>query len=354
MKYTPVFINKKAVFLLVFMCLPFLVFSQTGSDSVVRSIVKSSRFDGVLKAKVETSTDAGVLRFNVRNARVGVRGEIGARLSYRLQVELSGEGVFQPLDLFGTLHLAKNFSFQFGQQFIPFENNYIISPAESMFANRAFLGKYFTPGTRDIGAMAQYRFHIGGFPMEGQAGMFNGGRINNPQWTSRPSFAFRLIAGKMDGFRTTAKIYRYYRELNDNSDALDLLLWGADLHYDKNGMRVEAELMNRHSYITGLDLLGTYVQGAYTFSLPNANLFHCLTPTARWDAMGYDLKKEGFDVQRITVGINFGLTFIPFDSVFRINYENYFLRKDVDFPDFHDRDPHVADNKLTLELVVRF
>ena len=83
-------------------------------------------------------------------------------------------------------------------------------------------------------------------------------------------------------------------------------------------------------------------------------MFHCLTPAARWDAMGYDMLNKGFDVNRITFGLNFGLAFIPYDSVLRIDYEQYFLRKDLVFPDFDNRDPYMADNKVTVELVVRF
>ncbi len=340
----------KATFLLVIICLPVLAFSQVkdSAATTLPEIIKSSKFDGVIKTKLEVSTEEGVMRFNVRNSRLGVRGEIGEYLSYRVQVELSNEGVFSPLDLFGTLKLTKNFHFLFGQQHVPFENNYIITPAEMMFANRAFVGKYFTPGTRDIGAVVQYRFRIGSFPMEGQAGMFNGGKINNPQWTDEPSYALRLIAGSMNGFRSTAKIYKY------NSEQLDLFFCGADVHYANPHLRVEAEVMNRHSNTTGLDLFGTYIQGAYTFGLPKAKIFHCLTPAARWDAMGYDVGSRGFDVNRITVGINLGLTLIPYDSVLRLDFEQYFVRKGLVFPDFDNRDLHVADNKVTLELVVKF
>ena len=343
--------NLKTFLLLVALSSP--VFSQTNKDSVAKSIVKTAKIDGVIKTKFETSTEVGAMRFNVRNSRVGVRGEIGEYLGYRVQVEFSNEGVFSPLDMFGTLKFTKNFSFLIGQQLVPFENVFIITPAEAMFANRAFIGKYFTPGTRDIGAVAQYRFNIGGFPMEGQVGTFNGGRVNNPQWTSRPSFACRLIAGKMDGFRSTVKMYRYNREtLNDE---LELFLWGADVHYANSRLRVEAEVMNRRSYTTGLDLLGTYVQGAYTFDLHKANMFRNMTPAVRWDAMGYNVGSEGFDIKRITSGISFGLTFIPYDSLLRINYEHYFIRNGiVDFPDFRNRDRHVADNKVTVELLLRF
>jgi hypothetical protein len=343
-------IVRKAAFLLALTCLPAVAAIQTkdSTATALPAILKSARFDGVIKTKVETSAEKGVMRFNVRNSRLGARGGIGKYLSYRVQVELSNEGAFSPLDLYGTLQPAENLSFIFGQTHVPFENNHIITPAEMMFANRAFVGKYFTPGSRDIGAMAAYTFRIGGFPMEGQVGVFNGGRINDPQWTNSPSYAFRLIAGSMDGFRSTAKVYKYTGEQSD------LLLWGADIHYANPRFRVEAEVMNRHSYTTGLDLTGAYIQGAYTFGLPNAGMFHCLTPAARWDAMGYDVPNGGPDVNRLTVGINFGLTFIPYDSVLRIDYEQYFLRNGLLFPDFDNRDPHVADNKVTVELVVKF
>ena len=333
------------------------VFSRTPNDSLAAAkpaILKSVTFDGVIKTKLETSTEAGVVRFNVRNSRIGLRGNIGSYLSYRMQVELSNEGVLAPLDLFGTLKPTKDFSFLFGQQSVPFENNYIITPAEMMFANRAFVGKYFTPGSRDIGAAAQYRFRIGNFPLETQAGVFNGGKINNPQWTDKPSYAFRLLAGSMDGFRSTAKIYKYNDTKRDSTQR-NLLLWGADVRYTNKRLRVESEVMNRHSYPDSTNLFGAYIQGGYMFPLRKTKVFHYLTPAARWDAMGYNVWNKGFDVQRITAGIHFGLSFIPYESLIRIDYEHYFLRnKNRTFPDFDNRDAHVADNKITIELLVRF
>ncbi|MDR0540793.1 MAG: OprO/OprP family phosphate-selective porin [Dysgonamonadaceae bacterium] len=346
--------NIKLIFGIFFLiwtaCLPPAAVAQTkDSINTSASLLKSLKFDGAIKTKVETSVEAGVTRFNVRNSRLGMRGDIGDYFSGRVQVELSNEGVFSPLDLYGVLKPSKNFSFLFGQQSIPFENAYIITPAEMMFANRTFVGKYFTPGTRDIGAVIQYKCFSRFLPLEMQAGLFNGGKINDPQWTNQPSYAFRLIAGNMDGFRASAKIYKY------NSDRLNLLFWGADVHYAGRRFRVEAEAMNRKSNTTGLDLFGTYIQGAYSFDCPAVRMFHVLTPALRWDAMGYDVLNHGMDVNRLTAGLNFALSFIPYDSVLRFDYEQYFVRNGAkNFPDFDNRDPHVADNKITLELVVRF
>jgi len=328
----------------------FSVFSQSNSDSDIAlpEIIKTAKFDGVLKTKVEMSTDSGVMRFNVRNARLGLRGDIGEYLNYRFQFEFSNEGRLMPLDLFGTLTPTKDLSFILGQQIIPFENGYIITPSDAMFANRAFLGKYFTPFGRDIGAVVHYRFRINSFPMESQAGIFNGSGFNNPQWTDKPAFALRLLAGSMNGFRASTKAFKYKNVQND------CLLLGADVRYVNSRIRVETEVMNRHSYITDSDLFGTYIQGAYSFPLSITKMFNLLTPAARWDAMGYDVWNNGFDVNRLTAGVHFGLTFIPFDSLLRIDYEHYLVKKDIHFPDFDRFGPHVSDNKVTVELLIKF
>jgi len=67
------------------------------STAVITSLHKNVKFDGVIKAKFETSANDGAMRFNIRNSRLGLRGNIGEYVSYRVQVELSNEGT-----LFGS------------------------------------------------------------------------------------------------------------------------------------------------------------------------------------------------------------------------------------------------------------
>lgn len=318
--------------------------SETGSGS---TLAKHVKFDGVIKTKAEMVVDDGSVRFNVRNSRLGARGDVGEYLSYRIQVELSNEGVFSPLDLYGTINASPGVSVLFGQQHVPFENNYIVTPAEMMFANRAFVGKYFTPGTRDIGAAIRYKRNFGEIPLETQAGIFNGGKINSPQWSSNPSFAVRLIAGDMDGFRASAKIYKY-----TGADR-KLFFTGIDVHYADKRLRIEAEAMNRESD-SAPALFGTYVQCARSFDFNPLRMFKLLTPAVRWDAMGYNVTKTGLSANRITAGLNFSLAFLPYESTLRFDYERYFLRRGVVFPDFDNRDAHVTDDKLTVELVIKF
>ncbi len=337
--------------LLSILFLPAVCAAQADSTGVSLSDLKdlkfTIRFDGTIKAKYEVSATDGMMRFNVRNSRLGLRGEIGDYVAYRIQVELSNEGVFSPLDLYGTLKPWKGFYLHLGQTHVPFDNDYIISPNKTLFANRAFVGKFFTPGSRDIGAVAGYKFRAG-IPWEAQAGVFNGGKINNPQWTDRPSYAARLIAGTMQGWRSSVKIYRY------RSQTLDQFFWGADLRYATDRLRIETEVMHRHSYTLDRNLLGAYLEGAYAFDFNALKIFHYLTPALRWDAMGYQKGNNVFDVNRLTAGLNFGLSKVPYKSTIRIDYEQYFVRKGTDFIDFEDRDTHVADNKFTIELMLTF
>lgn len=308
----------------------------------------TAQFDGTLKAKWELSE--GDQRFNLRNSRVGVRGAIGSYVDYRIQVELSNEGTFSPLDLFGTIKPAKGLNINFGQSSVLFDNSYVVTPGELMFANRAFLGKYFNPSSRSIGAIAQYRFALGSVPMEVAAGIWNGEKINDPVWMNIPSWSARIVAGRMDGFRTSVKSYRYH------SLTQDLLLLGADVHYADRIWRVEAEVQNKHSYLDGSDLQGAYIQGAHTSYFRREGMFNCFTPAVRWDAMGYDALSRGLDVNRLTLGINLGLSKMPFGSVLRVDYEWYFIRKGIDASQryFVNSDLHAADNKLSVELLLKF
>ena len=343
------FFLRIAFFLLV-IHIPIWGFAQSAdSASAITALRKSVRIDGVIKTKLEMCySDSVVMRINVRNARVGIRGDIGEYVGFRMQVDFSNEGVFAPLDLYGILKPAKWLSINLGQTLIPFDNPYIISPGETMFSNRAFVGKYFTPGSRDIGAVVKYKFPFDAIPLEWELGMFNGGRINNPRWTDKPSFAARLIAGSMDGFRASAKLYRY------SGETVEMLIWGADVHYANDRLRLQAEVMNRTAHTTSRDLFGSYVQGMYTFDFKAPKMFHSLSPALRWDAMGYDVMNDNTpDVNRLTYGIIFGLDLKPFDSRLRIDFEQYFVRNGH-FAEFENRDAHVANNKLTIELVLRF
>lgn len=328
--------------------------AQTTTDNTTKDIPAKKdtliSFDGSLKAKFEVSTSQGDMRFSVRNSRVGVKGNYHDFLGYRLQVELNNEGQFSVLDIYGSIRY-ENLTMILGQTLIPFENSYVVTPSEMMFANRAFIGKYFTPGSRDLGVVAQYKFKLGQLPFEAQGGIFNGGKMNAPTWTDSPSLAAKLTAGNINALKASAKVYRY-----DADTSTQLFYWGADFSYRKNNLLIQGEVMDRYNLNSKNYCTGFYLQGAYAIPATFWQ-FKYIQPALRWDAMGYDFLNSGLDVNRATIGLNFGLCHKYFSTLLRLNFEQYFIRNGLaaNFPEVDKIGGfHALDNKLTLELLIIF
>ena len=306
--------------------------------------ISKPKLNGIIKTKYEYATDPGVSRFSVRNSRLGMTGTIAERVSYRTQVELSNEGKFAVLDLNATLSLVDGLSLSLGQMSLPFFNSYTVNPGDLMFANRPFIGRYFA-STRDIGAMAVYS-RGERFPISLEFGVFNGSTLNNPVWTNNPSYVTRIQLGGMDGFRFTAKYYKY-----PFSDIEDYSFWGVDARYAGDNYKIEAEVMNRYNDFDGVNRVSSYIQGSYTFPLNSLGLVTCIIPALRWDSIGENGAKGMFDNNRLTVGMSFGLSESPFKSLFRVDYERYMT--DNAISEFMT-EREIASDKLSFEVLILF
>lgn len=299
----------------------------------------------VLKAKYEFDAEDCASRFSVRNSRIGFKGTITSFFSYKAMVELSSDGKFQVLDLYGKFTPFRRLSIILGQNSVPIFNSYTTSPAKLSFANRPFIGKYFL-STRDLGVNILYQIKEKGFPIAIEAGAYNGGGINNPLWVNPPTFGGRILFGSMErGFRSTAKIYR-----TSAVQQRDYLIWGWDIRYKNEAFKIEAEIMDRYNYFDERDLFASYIQSTYKFDC-NGKIFNGIEPALRWDAMGYDFLDNGFGVNRITAGLNFIINVRRVNALFRVDYEQYFKRDD--FAEFSEND-EMDNNKLTFEFLISF
>lgn len=325
-----------------------LVKTTIYSDSTVQQLTVLKPIL-IFKGKYELDTECGDSKFAIKNARVGVQGDVTSKISYKFMVDLSDNGSFKVLDLYATFKPVKGLKFTFGQGGIPLFNSYTVSPNSTDFVNRPFIGKYFN-SSRDIGLTASYTIKQKGFPIAIEAGVFNGDGINNPKFTDSPAFGGRILFGSMQGFRVTAKAYK--TAINENED---YLMWGADLRYDNSLFRFETEFMNKYNYsdFGGYpgNLSSAYAQGLVKVPV-NSNTFKRIEPALRWDAMGYDIFDRGFGVNRATVGVNFALNTNNFTSLFRVNYEHYF-RSSMDMSKLFKSET-ASDNKLSLEFLLVF
>ncbi|MDO5664418.1 MAG: hypothetical protein Q4G63_04065 [Bacteroidia bacterium] len=328
--------------IIIFMMFSLLVSAQQ-TDSVRYPTFK---VDGVMKNKFEYASETGKSRFSVRNSRVGIRGHLTSTFTYRGQLELSDNGSFKVLDLFGSFEPINGLTLSLGQAGIPLFNPYTVSPGNLMFANRPFIGKYFL-STRDIGLLANYNFQAGIVPISIEFGAFNGNTINDPVWRDKLSYGFRLGLGKMKGLRSTFKLYDYL-----NTPKVHYLFYGADLRYEAENWKIETEFMKRDNKEVAEDqMLSYYVQGAYVFPLKETFYFKNIVPAIRWDAIDKHLKKSGFDVNRLTVGLGLGLTKKYFSSILRFDYEWYFVNKKLDILSLYEE---MDSDKFTVELLLTF
>lgn len=323
----------------------FVLSSFLSAQETDTIVYPNFKVDGTLKNKFEYATKNGMSRFSVRNSRIGVAGDINSYSAYRVQVELSNEGKFSVLDLSGTLKPIDGLSLTLGQTSIPLFNSYIVTPGTMMFANRAFLGKYFL-GTRDLGFLAKYDFRIGELPTKLEFGVFNGNTVNDPVWKKEMSYGGRIELGSMQGFRMTAKIYDY-----PNDEETHFLFYGADLRYANENWTVETEIMKRDSKTElNTDLLSYYLQSAYMIPI-RSKLFEFVKPAIRWDAIDERTKESGFDVNRLTTGIGFGFKSERFSSILRLDYEWYMVNHKMEI---FSAGEEMDSNKFTMELLFTF
>jgi hypothetical protein len=185
--------KKKLPFLCLLLCL-FLgakvAYAQIDTISKLKKWIPN--VNGVIRAKFEYNTSIEKGRFDVRNARFGMRNTIGKYFGYRFEIDFSDEGKIKMLDAFVSLIPVKNLAFTLGQMKATFSTEYMLSPADFEFSNRPFIDKRICKDLRDIGFRVSYKME-GKLPFEVFGTMMNGNGSNNPEWTSRFAYGLSLI-----------------------------------------------------------------------------------------------------------------------------------------------------------------
>lgn len=132
---------------------------------------------GTLRAKFEYQPGEGDARFQVRNARFGVAGEIYSKLAYCMEIDLSDEGKIKMVNAYLGTKLYKGLGFTIGYMRVPFTIDAHRSPHTQYFANRSFIAKQ-VGSVRDVGATLGWKFGEK-VPINLQVGMFNGSGIDD-------------------------------------------------------------------------------------------------------------------------------------------------------------------------------
>ncbi|MDF1517238.1 MAG: porin [Lutibacter sp.] len=209
-------------------------------------------------------------QFDIRRARLDVRGAISPRWNYRLQVEFANS--VKLLDAYAEYKLNDYLNVTLGQAKIPFSLENLASSSKLDLIDRsqvveALVGRgkdvIGNNGGRDIGVQ------VGGtiFKYEGRAfvdykiGVFNGLGINTGDNNQHKDIAARLIIHPIKGLDISGAIYDGEANIASVNSKRDR--YGFDLNYNWQNWVVSSE------YIHGEDgqktKEGFYLQTGYYF-----------------------------------------------------------------------------------------
>lgn len=312
---------------------------------------------GTIRGKYEYQTQEGEGRFEVRNARISVSGQVARAVEYKAEIDLSDEGQIKMLDAYTKLKPAQGLSFTIGQMRVPFTIDAHRSPHQQYFANRSFIAKQ-VGNVRDVGATVGWNLNAG-FPIILEAGLFNGSGLTNQKdyWTSTLNFSAKAQVFLPRGFNITLSAQKI------KPDVTSIMMYDAGAYWQAQGWHIEAEYLFKHySHNAFKNVHAVDAFASYDIPLRKC-FFSKISPLVRYDYMtdhsdGIHYNADGkadregkmmitdYRRSRLTGGLTFSLD-KPFISDIRLNFEKYFYRAGAT-PKTSERD------KIVLEVMTRF
>ena len=312
---------------------------------------------GTIRSKYEYQTGDNEGRFEVRNARISVDGQLSPIILYKAEIDLCDEGKIKMLDAYTRLKPVRGLQLTIGQMRVPFTIDAHRSPHQQYFANRSFIAKQ-VGNVRDVGAAVGYTLNAG-FPIVLEAGLFNGSGLTNQKdyWTNSVNFSAKAQMLLPHGFNITLSTQKI------KPDNVGIMMYDAGMYWHSNGFHIEAEYLYKHYADNAFRAVHAFDSFAsYDIPTGQKSLIRYVTPLLRYDYMSdhsdgtryLDGKADKAgklivnDAQRsrLTGGVTLSLK-KPFVSDIRLNYEKYFYH--------NDNAAHRSEkDKIVLEVMTRF
>lgn len=304
---------------------------------------------GTIRGKFEYQPQIDAGRFEVRNARFSVTGNVLPIVAYKAEIDLSDEGSIKMLDAYTRIFPLKDLDFTIGQMRVPFTIDAHRSPHQQYFANRSFIAKQ-VGNVRDVGATVGYRLNEG-FPFIIEGGLFNGsGLTNQKKWQKAMNYSVKAQ------FPTIPYTNLTLSTQSIKPEEVRVQMYDIGLFYQRAGFHIEGEYLFKHytgEAFKNVHAINSFVN--YDLKLPR--VFSKISFLARYDMMTDHsdgiadpdtrlLKINDYARHRITGGITLSLG-KAFVADIRLNYEKYFYRKAGTAKE-SERD------KLVLEVMTRF
>jgi len=309
------------------------------------------KIHGVLRTRWEGEWGNGVefgQRFQVRNARLSVAGNILPSVNYFMQIDACDKGKMKILDAWAQWAFASNWKIRAGQFRVPYAVDCFRGPGSYYFANRSFMVKDML-NMREVGArIGYYGVKV---PLTVEAGIFNSAAMGDHEvWQCDMNYAAKASL-RICNVTLSAS----YISIEPDSIRINLIDGAATWQCGR--WIVEGEYQNKHyAHHSHKAAHGWNLFSSYSIPLQHAT-FNNLSFQARYDGMTDHStgKRNEWGAlvtddpmrQRVTIGSTIGLVQKTVKAAIRLNYEKYFyktgataLRGDSD--------------KIVAELIVKF
>lgn len=347
------FMNKVSVFLL-FLCCCGASVAQTSNLPQIH---------GILRGKYEYQPDLDASRFEVRNARLSVDGNLPLRSSYKLEVDLCDESAIKMKDAWVRVNPVSTLRITLGQQRMPFSIDAHRNPSAQYFANRSFIAKQ-VGDMRDVGAAVGYDIvnEDARKVLSLDAGIYNGSNLDNQKtaWFTSPAYSARIQYFPVSGLAIIPSVQ--HQLIASREASYTSMDFGA--YYEKGGLHIEAEYLrkfyahNAFDDCNAVDAMAIYKQKLKS----EKSYIQTISYLLRYDYMDkHSDGKKGFengdgpkrlimsDAQRhrLTAGMTFSVRNKYFPTDLRLNYEKYW------YPSGGTPKESEQD-KLVAEVMIRF
>lgn len=322
---------------------------------------------GILRGKYEYQPDLDASRFEVRNARLSVDGNLPFRSSYKLEVDLCDESAIKMKDAWVRVNPVNTLRITLGQQRMPFSIDAHRNPSAQYFANRSFIAKQ-VGDMRDVGAAVGYDVVNADKRkvLSLDAGIYNGSNLDNQKtaWFSSPAYSARIQYFPVKGVALIPSIQ--HQLIAGREASYTSLDFGA--YYEKNGLHLETEYLRKFyakdafEDCNAIDAMAIYKQNLKS----ETSYIQSISYLLRYDYMdNHSDGKKGWtslapsqgeekrlvqsDAQRhrLTAGLTFSVRNPYFPTDIRLNYEKYWY-PNGGMPKESEQD------KLVAELMIKF
>lgn len=312
---------------------------------------------GTVRGKYEYQPEIESGRFQVRNARFSLTGDVHRLAGYKLEVDLSDQGKMRMLDAFAQIRPVKGAAFNIGQMRVPFTIDAHRSPHSQYFANRSFIAKQ-VGDVRDVGASLGYDFNTLKVPIIIEAGLYNGkGIVDQKEWTKDINYSAKAQFFPCKGYNITLSTQK------TTPGKYSMFMHDIGTYIEFRNFHIEAEYLFKY-YEDNIYKKVHAFNGFVNYDIPLKKVFSKISVLCRydmmtdhWDGVTYELATENNQEiqkvtttdsarQRITAGTTLSLS-KPFRADIRLNYEKYFYEKDA-FRDESEQD------KFCFEVMIRF